>query len=342
MSGRAATDRERCAEAIRQGSKSFHTASKILPRRIREPAYALYAFCRLADDWVDDGPATEDSVDRLQARLDEIYNGNPANHFVDRAFAGVVRQFDMPKCLPEGLIEGLRWDVEGRIYETLDDLLEYAARVAAAVGSMMTILMGERRQDVLARACDLGLAMQLTNIARDVGEDARNGRLYLPRSWLREEGLDPEDWLGSPVFNEAIGRTTLRLLDTAEEFYERSGPGIANLPMDCRPAIKAASIIYREIGRQLKRNGGNSVDQRTIVSKSRKLQLLGQALVTTPLIWQPPVKPPAPATEFLVKWSPVLERTNTYDKGLEVIGLLQKRDRARRRRQRSQLEGRAG
>ena len=116
---------------------------------------------------------------------------------------------------------------------------------------MMALLMGVRDRDMLARACDLGVAMQLTNIARDVGEDARAGRLYLPTQWLEEQGLDPDDFLARPEFDERIASCVQRLLDTAEDLYARSGEGIERLPIGCRPAMYAARAIYREIGREL-------------------------------------------------------------------------------------------
>ena len=115
----------------------------------------------------------------------------PGRARADRALAAVVAQHAIPRALPEFLIEGLAWDVEGRRYETLDELLAYAARVAAAVGAMMSLLMGVREPAALARACDLGVAMQLSNIARDVGEDARMGRLYLPRAGCARRAPTP-------------------------------------------------------------------------------------------------------------------------------------------------------
>jgi 15-cis-phytoene synthase len=101
----------------------------------------------------------------------------------------------LPRELPAALLEGFAWDAAGRYYETIDELHDYCARVAGSVGAMMALIMGVKNKQVLARACELGNAMQLTNIARDVGEDARNGRLYLPRSWMREAGIDPQAWL---------------------------------------------------------------------------------------------------------------------------------------------------
>jgi phytoene synthase len=148
---------------------------------------------------------------------------------------------------------------------------------------MMSVLMGVRSQDALARACDLGVAMQLTNIARDVGEDARNGRLYLPRDWFREAGIDADAWMQAPQLSPAIITMTQRLLLEADSLYRRGGAGISLLPSDTRHAIWAARFIYAEIGAQIKRNDMDNVTRRAIVSKPRKLALLSRAYVA-PLI----------------------------------------------------------
>jgi 15-cis-phytoene synthase len=222
----AAADMDWCRDAIRTGSLSFHAASRLLPEKVRAPALALYAFCRIADDAVDEGDDKADAVLSLRDRLALVYDGRPRNAPADRAFAGVVEAFEMPAALPEALLEGLAWDAIGRRYDTLSGVLDYSARVAAAVGAMMCVLMRVRNADALARACDLGLAMQLTNIARDVGEDARAGRLYLPLDWLREGGVEPEDFLADPHPTPVIRRSVARLLAQADRLYLRRGaPG---------------------------------------------------------------------------------------------------------------------
>lgn len=137
--------------------------------------------------------------------------------------------------------------------------------------------MGPQSMDTLARACELGVAMQLTNIARDVGHDARIGRLYLPRRWLIEAGVQPDAWLAQPTFSPAIAQVVTRLLDEADRLYKQAHSGIAALPPDCRAAICAASVIYAEIGHQLRREGLDSVNKRTVVSTTRKLMLLASA-----------------------------------------------------------------
>jgi len=270
-------DLNQCVETMRDGSKSFFAASRVLPSRVRDPATALYAFCRITDDIADAADATAESIHTLQERLTAIYAGHPGDIPADRALSEVVRAFDIPKELPLALIEGYEWDTQYRTYETFDDLLDYCARVAGTVGAMMCLIMGKREPETLARACDLGLAMQLTNIARDVGEDALNGRIFLPLQWLREEGINKEEWLQNPQFNESLSRVVARLLKEADLLYKQAEIGISDLPWDCRPAIQAARLIYAEIGRELERLNLDSVSVRAVVSKQRKLVLLTQA-----------------------------------------------------------------
>lgn len=295
-----ASDIAACRELIRGGSRTFYAASLVLPRAVSDPAIALYAFCRLADDAVDVDGGRLDAVHRLRERLERAYAGQPFPSPADRAFAAVIERFAIPKALPEALIEGLAWDVAGRRYETLGDLLDYAARVAGAVGAMMSLVMRRRDPGIVARACDLGVAMQLTNIARDVGEDACAGRLYLPRQWLREAGIDPEAWLVDPHFDGRIGDIIARVLMVADEFYHRSIGGIAALPAACRPGIHAARLIYAEIGRELERAGLDSMCRRTIVPGSRKVQLMAEAVAQSCAARRPVSDHVEPAVRFLV------------------------------------------
>ena len=272
------SDLEACKELLRQGSKSFSLASLLLPKRVRTPAAAIYAFCRIADDLVDESDGGEQAVQELQRRLDLAYQENPIDDPVDRAFSAVVLRHAIPKAIPEALIEGFQWDAEQRHYESIEQVQAYSARVAGTVGVMMTLLMGPRDAATLQRACDLGVAMQLTNIARDVGQDARNGRVYLPSEWLRAAGVNRDDFLRDPAYRPEIAAVIQRVLDRARTLYARSDMGIAMLPPDCQPAIRAARLIYAEIGDQLERSGLDSVSRRTVVGKGRKLWLVLRAL----------------------------------------------------------------
>ncbi|WP_375409581.1 phytoene/squalene synthase family protein [uncultured Methylobacterium sp.] len=274
-----AADHAACREAIRTGSRSFYAASALLPASVRRPAYGLYAFCRLSDDAVDDVAPRDRAaaVVRLSNRLARIYAGQPMEGAADRALADIVMDYAIPQTLPAALIEGLAWDAQGRGYETLCDLTAYAARVAASVGAMMTLIMGVRDPHVLARACDLGLAMQFTNIARDVGEDARAGRLYLPLAWLREAGIDPDVFLAGPVLTPPLEGVIARLLAVADGLYSRSEAGTGGLPLACRPAIRAARLIYAEIGRDIERAGHDAIGRRARVPGRRKAVLMARA-----------------------------------------------------------------
>ncbi len=297
-------DMAACRAALKEGSYTFFAASLLLPRAVREPASALYAFCRLADDAVDQesgGTACRyAAVSRLRDRLDAAYAGRSQQVAADRALAAVLARFEIPRALPEALLEGFEWDAVGRRYETIDDLYAYAARVAATVGAMMAMLMGVRSTDGLARACDLGVAMQLSNIARDVGEDARLGRIYLPLTWLREEGIDPELWLKKPEFNSSIGAVVKRLLQAADALYQRVDDGVALLPLSCQPGINAARFLYAEIGHQVERQGLDSVSRRAVVPRPRKAWLLAKALTCGRMTSGGNTVPPLPANCFLV------------------------------------------
>ncbi len=273
-----AGDRAACMAAIRNGSRTFHAASLLLPERVRLPALALYAFCRLADDAIDESGDPRRALADLHDRLDRAYAGEPVAIAADRAIASTLLEFEIPREIPMALLEGFAWDSERRRYATLADVHAYSVRVAGTVGVMMALLMGARSSDALARAADLGVAMQLSNIARDVGEDARAGRLYLPLNWLQEAGIDHQQFLAAPSFTPQLGSVVARLLESANEIYARAAFGISALPLGCRPAIHAARLMYAEIGHEVSRRSGDSVSSRAVVPPARKAMLLARAL----------------------------------------------------------------
>ncbi|HTY94378.1 MAG TPA: phytoene/squalene synthase family protein [Steroidobacteraceae bacterium] len=288
-----------CRELLYGGSKSFHAASLLLPATLRDPATALYAFCRVADDAIDGAGDSTAALEWIRRRLDLIYSGRPEDRAADRAFAAVVERHDIPRALPEALLEGFAWDAEGRRYATIQDLQCYAARVAGSVGVMMSLLMGQRDPRVLARASELGVAMQLTNIARDVGEDARAGRLYVPGDWLREAGIEAEAWLERPRFDARWQQPLERLLQQADLLYARAAEGIAWLPWRCRAGMHAARLLYAQIGAAVRENGCDSISVRARVSLGRKLALLPEALASA-LQWRGALTGQLVETRFLV------------------------------------------
>ncbi len=339
----SAADHAACRTAIRGGSKSFFAASMLLPARIRAPAYGLYAFCRLSDDAVDEAGSQAGrraASERLGKRLAAAYAGRPFDAPADRALADLVVRHAIPAAIPQALLEGLAWDAEGRRYATLSDLTAYAARVAGTVGAMMTLIMGVRDPDVLARACDLGVAMQFTNIARDVGEDARAGRLYLPLEWLTDAGIDAEAFLADPVATPALRAVVARLLEAADLLYRRSEAGVGGLPWDCRAAIRAARLVYAEIGTVVALNACDSVSRRARVAGSRKAALLAratlptrpglrdaQALPETAFLIDAVHRLPVPTSRALPAWWDV---PGQVVRVLDLIEVLEERDAFRR------------
>lgn len=294
-------DLAQCRRLLRGGSRSFYAASFLLPISVRTPACALYAFCREADDAIDLHEDPERALFELHERLAAIYRGVPHRVPADRGFACVVDRFDIPIELPLALLEGFEWDTRKRRYETMDDVIAYAARVAGAVGAMMALVMQSRSASAIARACDLGVAMQLSNIARDVGEDARAGRLYLPLAWFDQHEMNPASFLQAPTFDSRVADMVERLLAIAEQLYHRADAGIALLPATCRPGIRSARHLYAAIGHEVLARGGDSITGRAVVSPARKMRLLAQAVSSNDGRVSERDLPPLPQTRFLVE-----------------------------------------
>ena len=318
-----------CREITRRHARSFYLASHTLPRGKRREAWAIYTFCRVADDAIDLTDDRPRALADLRHRLDAVYAGRPRPIVADRALACVVQRRGIPRALLEGLLEGFEWDAAGRQYTTIDELYDYGARVAGTVGAMMSLVMDTRSPGALARACELGVAMQLTNIARDVGEDARNGRLYLPLAWMREAGIDPDAWLAAPVFDAALGTVIARVIATADALYQRAESGIRELPRDCRPAIQAARLVYAEIGRGVARAGFDSVSSRAVISGQRKVVLMARALgaaVTLPATRNAHGPAPIPAVKYLVQAaaSDALPQRSFYDRTVRVVDMFER------------------
>jgi phytoene synthase len=328
-----------CRAMLRGGSRTFFAASLVLPKSVRVPATGLYAFCRMADDAIDQGSDRGAALSGLRARLDRIYAGDPQAIAADRAFADAVLRHGIPQAFPSALLEGFEWDSNNRRYENLSQLKAYAVRVAGTVGAMMAMVMGVRGRALIARACDLGVAMQLTNIARDVGEDARLGRLYLPLQWMREAGIDPDAWLERPVFDGRLRVVLKQLLQAADALYARSDSGLAKLPAACRPGMVAARLMYAEIGRELSRRGYDSVNQRAVVSWQRKARILADAMVAaqrgaTPLTAETldeaafildSVHEPVESTRERARWPRVEDRVVWL---MDLFERLERRERA--------------
>ncbi|MFK8042003.1 phytoene/squalene synthase family protein [Congregibacter sp.] len=334
----ARSDTAYCRAMIRTGSKSFFLASHLLPPALRGAVYALYAFCREADDAIDDGADPLAELAIFRKRLGAVYGEEIPGNVVDRALARVVRDHALPRELLEALLQGFAWDVQSRAYKDLGGVYGYGVRVAGSVGVMMALLMGVRDPGMLARAADLGVAMQLTNIARDVGEDARAGRVYLPMRWLREVGLSPQGLVDKPQHSPELASVVARLLSAAECLYARADSGIAGLPARCRPGIYAARKLYAGIGHELLRRGGDSVSRRTVLPNHRKLLLTLSSLVPPRVNLAHLNADPLPQVRYLIRAvdslptpeagaQPPLGFAGDIDWVMNVFAELEKRDR---------------
>ncbi|MFN7026271.1 MAG: phytoene/squalene synthase family protein [Pseudorhizobium sp.] len=274
--------------AIAKGSQSFAAAARLFDRHTREDAVLLYAWCRHCDDVVDGQTLGHEQQDDFregqQQRLELLrqqtasaLQGERVSDPVFEALRRVVERHQIPARHPEELLAGFQMDVTERRYESVSDTLDYCYHVAGVVGVMMAMIMGVRDPKTLDRACDLGLAFQLTNIARDVVEDARAGRVYLPAELLARHGLyviDPEDMAQRPALHAAA----IELLDLADDYYASAYVGIASLPSRSAWAIAAARRVYRAIGSKLRDGGAEAWNGRVSTSKGEKVALLGLAL----------------------------------------------------------------
>ena len=272
------------AASIAQHSKSFALASRLLPRRVRNDAVVLYAWCRYADDAVDEAPSLQTAkfaLARLECELASIYAGELQSEPLLDALQELVQRRKIPRLYPQELLAGMRMDVEGTRYADAATLRLYCWRVAGVVGLMMCHVMGVTDEQALRQASDLGLAMQLTNICRDVAEDWQRGRLYLPADLLARHGLG--HWpqaLGGELLqrrHNEIAPVVQELLAEADGLYASGDSGLGALPWRCGLAIAVASAVYRDIGRALADQQFNPLSGRAHTTLRRKLFLVARA-----------------------------------------------------------------
>ncbi len=271
---------EACKEVLARKSKSFALAARLLPRRIANDAAVVYAFCRRADDAIDEGSGTPATLRRLRDEVLSIFSGAPQSDTQLAAFQEVAQRCGIPRAYVDELLDGMEMDVGFTDYASVVELLVYCHRVAGTVGLMMCHVMGVTDPRALRRAAHLGIAMQLTNICRDVAEDAANGRVYLPRL------------LGTP-------RDAVRvLLREADRYYASADVGIRMLPWRCALAVRTARHVYAAIGKRIAARGYAVDAGRAFVPLALKLVLLARSLFAVPRRLPPPSPAPARIVRF--------------------------------------------
>ena len=251
------------ADLLARCGRSFHLAARFLPVAARDRAVRLYAFCRLLDDLADDGitTSTEGDPAQLLTALADTLATSPLP--VAALYRSVGLRHD---AAAQALIRALAADTHAVHLQTEAELLRYGYGVAGTVGLMMAEIMGADAADAQAHAIDLGIAMQLVNISRDVCEDAHRGRIYLPAAWLPAK-TSAADLVRDPA---AAWPAVLQALELAEAYFESGFRGLRYLPASCRRAIWIAGRVYREIGQELRRRGPTGLASRTVVPRWRK------------------------------------------------------------------------
>lgn len=264
--------------SIKKGSKSFSLAAMFFPRDQWEATCRIYHWCRYCDDVIDNGDSTAD-VSLLKRELRLVLNeGNNSDIAAFNSLSEVARNYHIPSHYPDELLNGMEMDTLGTVYNTFKELELYCYRVASTVGLMMCYIMGLFGLRALENAAHLGIAMQLTNIARDVKEDYENGRIYLPTEFLSARGITRENMMSDE--NELF-HVVADILKRAEDYYSSGMKGLSFLPARSAFIITAAALIYREIGLRILRKGPSALRSRTVIPLSVKLLLIIKALFIT-------------------------------------------------------------
>lgn len=263
-----------------KGSKSFSLAALLFDPERREAARYLYSWCRYCDDEVDSAPdhsTALDRLDRLERLTKEALSDRPTGVPAFEALRAIAKAYSIPSLYPLELLEGMRMDVEGRAYHTIEELELYCYRVASVVGLMMVHVMGVSSAQALRHAVDTGLAMQMTNIARDVREDFEMGRMYLPREWFKEAGVAPPE-IGQEFSPSDCVPVIEKLLERADLYYASGQQGLKYLPVRAAFAVAAAQKIYQEIGVRVQKRASQAWTTRTVVPLRTKIRRLIQAI----------------------------------------------------------------
>lgn len=289
-----------CEAVTRRHAKSFYFAAKFLPKLKRKAVYPIYAFCRHVDDEIDEiGDGNENdailAVENWKLKLEEVFeNKNQTTNNADgskdqnlkiknqnlvfTAWKDLLQTYQIPKNLPLELMQGVLMDTQIKRYATFDELYEYCYRVASTVGLMSSEILGYSDKIALEYAEALGIAMQLTNILRDVKDDAAMGRIYLPQEDLRKFAVSEEQICAGEMNDNFIALMKFQIA-RARDFYRRGEKGIALLEKDSRLTVLLASRIYRRILDEIER-------QNYDVFARRASTTFAQKIFSIPKIWR--------------------------------------------------------
>ncbi len=258
-----------CDNLTKKHSRTFYMASALLPEDKRKAARALYAFCRVSDDLVDCG--NHDLMGSLEIwRQQSLHDHIDQKDEVILAWSDTLNQFKIPKQYGEQLIQGVAQDVVKNRYETFEELTEYCYHVASTVGLMSMFVIGFKNEKAFPYAIRLGVALQLTNILRDIGEDWQRGRMYLPKNELEKFDITPQD-IESGIVTDKWREFMRFQIERNRRLYAESLPGIELLNKEGRFAIGAAGELYQSILSEIEANDYDVFNKRAFVKNSKKL-----------------------------------------------------------------------
>ena len=297
-----------CRQVTREYAKTFYLATRFLPSHKQRAIFAIYAMCRHLDN-IADGEQTASMAVSSKPEVSPVIKGDPveadrllhlweeelrrtfsgvssgggtprdhpvSDHPIHVALSDLLRRHDIPLSLPLQLIEGVRMDLVKNRYETFDELYEYSYKVASVVGLMIAEVFGYRDSIALPRAVDLGIAMQLTNILRDVGEDLHRDRIYLPAEEMRRFGVTEDDLRAHRITGEFIALMQFQI-SRARSYYQKSDPGIAMLSSDSRLPVYLARHNYARILDRIEASGYQVFSRRAHLTFSQKMAILPKA-----------------------------------------------------------------
>lgn len=277
-----------CRSITREHAKTFYMATRFLPNKKQRGIFAIYSLCRYIDDLVDEAEdlvskkeldyrGIHKKLDRWKKKLRDTYEGKSHDNPILIAFSDVLRNYSIPIELPFELMEGVCMDLYKNRYETFEEVYDYSYKVASIVGLMTSEVFGYTSKEALGYAVDLGIAMQLTNILRDVGEDLEKDRIYLPREDLKRFGISEED-----MFNHTRDDAFLEMMkfqiQRTRDYYQRSDKGIPLLAEDSRLPVYLARYNYSRILDKIEANNYNVFEHRAYLNSTEKISILPRVI----------------------------------------------------------------
>lgn len=268
---------KQCEEVIQHHSKTFYKAFSLLPSKKRKAVWAVYAFCRIVDDIVDEGENPKEELRQFQTEFEDFLKGSFSHeNFMWVALHDTFRQYEMDVPAFWDMIKGQGMDLVKIRYETMEEVLNYSYHVASTVGLMLLPILAPKKKTVLREgAIALGLGMQLTNILRDIGEDLERDRIYVPKDIMRKHQLTERDLKQQNVTPEFI-RVWEHLAAEAEKQYDTAMLTMNEYPLHARAPVKAAGHFYRAILNKIRLNDYDVFGERNFVSNEEKHAILSQ------------------------------------------------------------------